>query len=106
MILRLVREQMRSMWKYTAWMIGLASLAVALATFALCNTSTSIAFSIQNPSLTGLSGGNMLFVNSYGGDRINEAPPAEDGGDGDEREGREGHARRQERGGPDPVSSV
>jgi hypothetical protein len=74
-ILRLVREQLRSIWRYTAWMIGLTSLAVALATFAMSSAATSVAFYADNPELAG--GANTLVYYSYAGDRTNEVPPLE-----------------------------
>ena len=43
MILRLVREQLRSQWRYTAWSAGLLAFALALATYAMVTGATAIA---------------------------------------------------------------
>lgn len=43
MIRRLVREQLRSQWRYTAWSAGLLAFALALATYAMVTGATVIA---------------------------------------------------------------
>jgi hypothetical protein len=43
MILRLVREQLRTQWRYTAWSAGLLAFALALATYAMVTGATAIA---------------------------------------------------------------
>ena len=43
MILRLVREQLRSQWRYTAWSAGLLAFALALATYAMVTGATAVA---------------------------------------------------------------
>jgi hypothetical protein len=42
MILRLVREQLRTQWRYTAWSAGLLAFALALATYAMVTGATAL----------------------------------------------------------------
>jgi hypothetical protein len=42
-ILRLVREQLRSQWRYTAWSAALLAFALGLATYAMVTGATSLA---------------------------------------------------------------
>jgi hypothetical protein len=51
MILRLAREQIRSQWRFTAWMVALVGAAVGLAMYAMATTATSIAFEDGNPTV-------------------------------------------------------
>lgn len=51
MILRLVREQLRTQWRYTAWSAGLLAFALALATYAMVTGATAIAFQVEHESL-------------------------------------------------------
>lgn len=52
MILRLVREQLRSMWKYTAWSAGLLAFAVALGTYAMVTGATALGFPFNSSSFS------------------------------------------------------
>ena len=52
MILRLVREQLRSMWKYTAWSAGLLTFAVALGTYAMVTGATALGFPFNSDSFS------------------------------------------------------
>ncbi len=48
MIWRLVREQLRSQWRYSAWSAGLLAFALGLATYAMVTAATGIAFQDAN----------------------------------------------------------
>ena len=52
MILRLVREQLRSQWRYTAWSAGLLAFALGLATYAMVTGATAIALRDANDEFT------------------------------------------------------
>jgi hypothetical protein len=51
-ILRLVRQQLRSQWRYTAWSAGLLAFAVALGTYAMVTGATALGFPFNSDSFS------------------------------------------------------
>ena len=74
MILRLVREQLRTQWRYTAWSAGLLAFALALATYAMVTGATSIAFQNTYDEFHLYGRGNFSAVEA-----VTEGDPAEAG---------------------------